>query len=277
MISEIAPGIFVADHKVAEGKNGILLTNRGAVAIDTGTYPHEGQEMVQFIEQQGYAPNRLIYTHGHGDHVLGSLPFIGAEVISHRLTPLEIKRLLPKWTEMYGVSATKLAARIAQPTITYSDELDLDLGNKRLRLFPTPGHSQDGVSVYVEQDRLLFAGDSVVTAIVPAIGDGDSHILETTLHDLLTLDIEIMVPGHGQVVYGQTQVQNWLQWIIDYLSGVRAAVNLALEAGTSADDVAQQLDYDAFVGQRLAQDKHNMPMRHRNTVAKIIAEELATR
>lgn len=94
-----------------------------------------------------------------------------------------------------------MTEQITWPTITFADELYLDLGDKHLHLFPTPGHSQDSISIYVEEEKLLIAGDSVVIGIVPAIGDGNSVVLEASLRKLAALDIEVMIPGgHGAVV-----------------------------------------------------------------------------
>jgi cyclase len=231
--------------------------------------------MADFICSLGRAANRLIYTHGHNDHVLGSAVFCGGEVVAHDLMPAVTRRLLPDMAARVGASQEELAARIAWPTITFSHEMSIDLGGRLLRLFPTPGHSQDGVSIYLEKERLLIAGDAVVTAIVPAIGDGDSRILQATLEQLVEMEIEILVPGHGEVVVGQAAARDWLRWISNYLAGVRAAVRTALERNVPPDAIAESIEFDRFVGQRLPKERHKMLNRHYNTVQKIIREELA--
>jgi hypothetical protein len=52
MLTEVAPGVFGVDHRVAAGKNGIVSGERAALAIDTGHYPDEGQAMVDFPGQR---------------------------------------------------------------------------------------------------------------------------------------------------------------------------------------------------------------------------------
>lgn len=276
MITEIIPGVYTVDHAVAEGKNAIVVGQRAAWAIDAGTYATEGQAMVDFIRSLGRTPDRLLYTHGHGDHALGSGAFRGAvEIVAHALMPVECRRLLPMLAERAGKTQEELAAQIAWPTITFSHELTLDLGDRRLRLFPTPGHSQDGISVLLEEGKLLIAGDAVVTGIVPAIGDGDSRILQATLEGLAQREIEILVPGHGPVIYGQENVQDWLGWLTGYLRDVRDAVRQALDTSTQPEEIVGGIDYDHFVGDRLPKDRHGMPKRHANTVQKIVQEEIA--
>ena len=273
MITEIIAGVYTVDHAVAEGKNAIIVGQRAVWAIDAGTYAHEGQEMADFIHGLGSEANRLLYTHGHGDHVLGSGAFRGAETVAHDLMPTECRHLLPQLAARAKISEVELAAQITWPTITFSHELTLDLGDRRLRLFPTPGHSQDGISVLLEAEKLLVAGDAFVTGIVPAIGNGDSRVLEATLRRLAQMELEIVVPGHGEVVYGRANVQDWLQWTIDYLVGIRTAVRAESAQGTPAGSIPDSLSYDQFVGDRLPRDRHGMPKRHRDTVQKIVQEE----
>jgi glyoxylase-like metal-dependent hydrolase (beta-lactamase superfamily II) len=272
MFTEIIPGVFSVDHQVVEGKNGIILGRRGAMAIDTGNYPAEGQAMVNFIRDRGFVPNRLILTHGHGDHILGSRPFIGAEVFAHSRTLEVIYRHLPDLAERLGKSTADLEAELAWPTVTFTAELHLDLGDRSLRLFPAPGHSTDGICVYLEEEALLFAADTVATTIVPAISDGDSRELEKSLAHLKAMPIEILVPGHGPLMYGSDNIRKWLQATIDYLAHIRDAVQTAMAKGDDPASIMEQIDFETFVGPRLPAEKYGMVKRHRQVVQKIIAE-----
>jgi hypothetical protein len=55
MFIELVPGVWSFDHRVVEGKNGIIVGSRGALAIDAGHYPDEGQAMADFIRGRGHA------------------------------------------------------------------------------------------------------------------------------------------------------------------------------------------------------------------------------
>ncbi|MCZ6677378.1 MAG: MBL fold metallo-hydrolase [Candidatus Poribacteria bacterium] len=274
MFTEIAPDVYSVAHRFVEGKNGIIIGTRGALAIDTCNYPDEGQAMTDFIRSKGWQPDRLALTHGHGDHILGGAAFADAEIFAHAATPEVIRKQLPGWAERSGESIAQVEARTIWPTVTFTDELRIDLGGKHLQFFPTPGHSKDGVCIYLEEHRALFAGDTVSTGIVSAFGDGDSREMEASLRKLTEMDIEILVPGHGPVLRGANRVRTWLEWLISYLSSVRAFVGDALRPGVDSEAVADVIDYQEFIGARLPIDKHGMPRRHRNAVEKIIEEEL---
>jgi cyclase len=277
MFAEVAPGVFSAEHQVAEGKNAVLFGARGALAIDAGMYLEEGLAMAAFIRDRGWEPERFALTHGHGDHVLGASPLAGGEVYAHALTPKVIRRQVPGWAAKWGKSEAEVEAELIWPTVTFSEELCVDMGGRTVRFFPTPGHSEDSVSAFVEEERVLIGGDAVVTGIVPAIGDGDGATLEASLRRLAEMEIEVLVAGHGPVLYGAERIRDWLEWEADYLGGVRQRVEQMLVGGADENAAADAVDFGEFVGERLPEDRHGMPKRHRATVAKIVAEERAKR
>jgi cyclase len=275
MFTEEAPGVFSVASRFVDGKNGIVIGERAALAIDCCNYEDEGQAMANFIREKGFAPNRLALTHGHGDHIWGGNPLKGGDVFAHHLTPGVMARQVPQALAKRDVSEEKIRSEMPWPTVTYCDELWIDLGGKTVWLFPSPGHSVDGVSIYVVEDKVLFSGDSVVTGIVAAIGDGDSRILEQSLHHLMGLDIEVLVPGHGEALHGKERVQDWLRWQVGYLGAVRERLQKELALGKDAVLAADAVDFETYIGDRLPIDRNGMPKRHRNTVDKIV-EELTT-
>ena len=209
-MEQVADGVFATDHAVAEGKNAVVIGTRAALPIDAGTYSEEGDLMAALVRAEGYDVSRFALTHGHGDHVLGADAFRACEVFAHDLTPSVIRKQVPGWASRWECSEAEAASRVVWPTVTYSNELTVELGEKPVRFFPTPGHSIDGVSALVVQDRVLIAGDSVVTGIVPAIGDGDSRTLESSLRTLEGMDVGTLIPGHGPVIYGGDAIRDWI-------------------------------------------------------------------
>lgn len=275
MFSERAPGVYSVATRFVDGTNAVIVGERGAVAVDVGYYPDEGTATADFIRSLGHTPNWVILTHGHSDHVLGGAAFKGAEVYAHAKTPPEMRRQLAVFAQRKALSEQDLLTQALWPTVTFADEMAIDLGDRSLHLFPTPGHSPDHISIYQSKDRVLCAGDTVVTGIVPAIGDGDSRTLENSLQKLLSYEAEVVIAGHGPPLVGAGVVREWLTWMIDYLSGIRTIVHKALAAGATLDEAADSVSFEHFVGSRLPADQHNMPRRHRDTALKIASEEAA--
>ena len=259
MFEQVAPAVYAVSNRWVEGKSGIVFGARIAVAVDACGYADEGQAMAGFIRERGFSPHRLVLTHGHGDHILGGESFAGAEVFAHDTCAQVIRRQLPGWAERSGETVKQVVGRVIWPTITFSERLTMDLGGKHLQLIHSPGHSEDGVCVYVAEDRLLFGGDTAVTGIVPAVGEGNSVALEATLRKLSDLPVDILVPGHGPVVRGAPLVRHWLGGWADYLARVRATVWEALERGEDPESVARSLRFEDFRGSASRRSPRHAP------------------
>ena len=88
MFTEEASGVFGVASRFVDGKNGIVVGERAALAIDCSNYEDEGQAMADFICDKGFAPDRLVLTHGHGDHIGGNGHIkkeTGAKICIHEL------------------------------------------------------------------------------------------------------------------------------------------------------------------------------------------------
>ena len=71
-----------------------------------------------------------------------------------------------------------------------------------LRAIHSPGHAEDHMCFYLEEERALFTGDVVLgagTTVIPLDG-GDMGVYIDTLHRLLELDPDRIYPGHGPVI-----------------------------------------------------------------------------
>jgi glyoxylase-like metal-dependent hydrolase (beta-lactamase superfamily II) len=272
---QVADGVFAYHHDWADGLCAIVFGDDGAVAIDGGGDAADGETMAAFMRQHGREPTRLIYTHGHPDHVWGAAALGGGEVFSHELTPEVMRKQVPSWAQRWGVSQEEAAARVSWPTATFGQTMSWYLGGRTIRSIRTPGHSTDGTSYLIEDCRTLIAGDAIATGIVPALNDGDGRTLEMSHRLLLEKgdQIDVLVPGHGPVAHGD-EVAACLRWGASYLRGVRTRVKQQLVSGIEDQEALEaSCSYAEFVGDRFDSELHHMPQRHATAVVKIISEE----
>jgi len=95
-------------------------------------------------------------------------------------------------------------------------EGSLLLGKKRFQVLSTPGHSPGSICLYWEDQRVLLSGDTLFYLGVGRtyLPGGDSHILAESISRLAKLDIEYLVPGHGEVVKGKNTIEKNFQMIL---------------------------------------------------------------
>jgi len=275
---EVAPGVYAIGNRWAEGKSGVIIGRDRVLAIDANACPEETEAALAWLRRRGMRmPASVAYTHCHGDHILGSTPLRELDTapvaISHDEGPNTLQRELTRLSERARTPAALLARELLVPSLTFSHTASLHLGDKKVQLIHAPGHSPDGVCAYCVEDGVLFGGDTVVTGIIPAIGDGDSRDLEDSLRRLAALSVEVLVPGHGPVVTGRARCNRWIVGWAAYLCGVREAVRRAIDSGVPTDQVAHRISFEVHVGDKLPADRHNMVGRHQATVERIVSEE----
>ena len=106
------------------------------------------------------------------------------------------------------------------------------LGDVRLRVIHAPGHAPDQCVIYHEESGTLWAADMLTDTEVPFV----MHSLDafaTTLAFLATLDIRVLVPGHGTPATGAREIRTRIAEDRAYLAELRACVIAALADGKS--------------------------------------------
>jgi glyoxylase-like metal-dependent hydrolase (beta-lactamase superfamily II) len=285
----LAPGVFAVSVATVEGWCGVIAGKRRTLVLDAGKDRAEGREVARAATASGRAADLLVYSHGHWDHARGGGAFGGAEIVVHSDAQAMVLAELTKATETRPRSGDGERPASAdegptgeadsdpeagRPSIIVSGEVGFDLGSLDVRLIPTPGHAPGAVCLLLPSARILFASDTVVTAIPPAFADGSSAELETTLRLLARLDLEVLVPGHGQIIHGSAAIREALGWVADYLARVRDEV-ARLAASHGPDEIVALTEFRTHVGDRLPADRHRMVWRHEQTVRRMLAERAA--
>jgi glyoxylase-like metal-dependent hydrolase (beta-lactamase superfamily II) len=198
----VSENVFWFQSEVyAQVTAGVVAGPQWAVVIDTLALPDETLGMREFIEHELTVPVRyVINTHYHADHAWGNCFFPGATVVSHA----RCRALL----EEYGNPSLEAArkqnpalrqVKIILPHLTFEKgEMYLRVGKKNLTILPAPGHSEDGIAVLVEEDRVLFAGDAFMP--IPYIVDGDVDDIAVSIKKIGRMGLENIVQGHGDII-----------------------------------------------------------------------------
>jgi glyoxylase-like metal-dependent hydrolase (beta-lactamase superfamily II) len=206
---------------------GVVVGPDWAVAIDTLAFPEETLAIRDFIEQDLKVPIRyVINTHSHADHAWGSCYFPGSMVISHELCRYYLEtRGIPALDQAARQNLSLRQSKIILPHITFDQgTINLKVGKKNLTMLPLPGHTDDGIGVYIEEDRVLFSGD--VFMPIPFIVDGDIDQMIDTYKRVGNMSLENIVQGHGDVVL-RGEIESTIEDHLQYLWTIRKHVRRA--------------------------------------------------
>lgn len=224
----IADNVYSFQSEIyAQVTAGAVIGPNWAVVIDTLALPEETLAIRDFIEQELNVPVRyVINTHYHADHAWGNYFFPGSVIIGHTLCrEWLLEHGLPSLEAVSQENPAFRNVKIVLPQVTFSKgHISLKVGKKTLTLFPLPGHSADNVAVLVEEDRVLFAGDTCMP--LPYIVDGNIDDLEASLKLLETIGLENLVQGHGDIVL-RGEIGGYVKENLSYLTAIRKAVRKA--------------------------------------------------
>ena len=173
----------------------VVLTATRAIVFDTLVSP---QAMAPVRDLLGDVAGRrrtvVVSSHHHWDHVWGNAAFRDCEIIAHGACP---RLMLAQSRDPSPKLPPEPPEGIVLPTITFGDGLVFVDGTETVRLIHAPGHTEDSVVLYLEEERVLLAGDAVEWPL-PAFeqhGGYDDYV--RTLHGLRGLGAETVVPSHG--------------------------------------------------------------------------------
>jgi len=207
---------------------GVIVGPQWAVVVDTLALPDETLGIRDFIERELSVPVRyVINTHYHADHAWGNCFFPGATVIAHaRCRELLEERGRPSLETARKQNNTLRQVKIVLPHMTFSSgELTLRVGKKNLTILSTFGHSQDGISVLVEEDRVLFAGDAFMP--LPYVVDGDLEDISASIRKIGRMGLENIIQGHGDIIL-RGEIEAAVKENLNYLANLKKNVKAAL-------------------------------------------------
>ena len=175
----------------------IIGKNRNYI-IDTG-FGSESIEPIKEYLSGNYKPIIVINTHSDWDHIWGNHCFRNSIIISHKLCRGLIEE---HWTEtlidykqfIRGEVIQCLPNLLIEDTIYFPDD--------EVRIFYTPGHTVDCISVFDEHDNVLNVGDNIgdtISEIVPEINTDKATYIQT-IQKYKSLNIEACISGHNKIL-----------------------------------------------------------------------------
>jgi quinoprotein relay system zinc metallohydrolase 2 len=246
-IEDVGNGIYVHHGKHLDldvGYQGdicnvsFVVGSKGVAVIDTGGSFKTGNKLRDAIKK--ITPLPILYvinTHVHPDHIFGNAAF-------NQDTPQFVGHAkLGDAMQLRKENYDKLNAKylgddakgsdIVKPTLPVKEAMDLDLGDRKLKVTPYPvAHTNTDISVVDSKTSTLFTGDLLFIERTPVI-EGDIKGLIAAIEALKTYPVKQVVPGHGPATKDWVQALNNEQ---RYLNAVLTDIRANIKAGKSMSD-----------------------------------------
>jgi glyoxylase-like metal-dependent hydrolase (beta-lactamase superfamily II) len=222
---------------------GIVVGSRGTLVVDTGLGARNAQAILREVAKVSQtAEQYLVATHFHPEHAGGafafpaSTPFIASRVQRQDLDELG-PGMMDRFASMRPIMGELLqGATLRRPDVLFDKEHVVDLGGGvRVRLLSLgPTHTRGDTAVFVEPDRVLFAGDIVMNRTFPSFGQQSSATAWLdVLGELEALGPAVVVPSHGR--FGGSALITQQR---EMLAAIQRRTQELKSQGRSADETA---------------------------------------
>jgi cyclase len=210
----------------------------------------------------------VVNTHADGDHWWGNQLVARAEIISTQTCYAEMLTTRPSALIMLGRVGRLLSAlgvlgadqvghwfqnmvapydfdAIAPtlPTRTFDGELTLDVGGREVQLIEVAAaHTEGQLIVQVPDAKTLFSGGLLFVDSTPVMWAGPVESWIAALEAILTMDVDVIVPGHGPVTDkgGVQQVKAYWEYVTAH---VRQRYDAGMSAAEAAHDIVLSKDF----------------------------------
>jgi glyoxylase-like metal-dependent hydrolase (beta-lactamase superfamily II) len=232
---------IIPDNSVSLVPNvGYVIGERAVLVIDTGLGPRNGAAVYEIAKKLGGTKVLyLVTTHVHPEHDLGAQAFPDTTKLIRSTD--QVKDIAEFGLQLADIFAKRSAinaellkgATFRKADITFEHDDDLDLGGVHARLTAMgANHTAGDTIIWIESDRVLFAGDLAMRA-QPAFASPHSSLAHwlASLDRLEALKPGIIVPSHGPTGDGVAFIAGYHA----YLTEVRDRTAAEKHAGHGVD------------------------------------------
>ena len=221
-LEQVKDGLYMVTG--SGGNVGIRVTDEGAILIDD-KFPRNFAEIQAKVAEVTDQPVRyVINTHHHGDHSGGNVEYIKfAQVIAHQNARDNMIR----------------GNQPAPPRLVYTDQTAVYLGGVEVRArYLGQGHTNGDSVIYFPDLRTVHGGDLLhgTAPFIDYANGGSSGEWVTTLTNLLQLDFDTAIPGHGALMTRNDVVAFRAQ-----MRAVRARMTQLITEGVTKEQAPERI------------------------------------
>lgn len=187
--------------------------SKDAIIIDPG---YDFKIIDKFIVDYELLPKLILLTHSHGDHI-GAVEELKKKYNNLQLGVNENEVEMLKNPELNLSTMIQRNPVSLDPDFTFINEDEFLLGDEKIQVIHTPGHSPGGSCFHIGD--ILFSGD---TLFKQSVGRSDlymgdtNQLVKSIKNKLFRLkDSTLVYPGHGrETTIGDEKERNpYLKWL----------------------------------------------------------------
>lgn len=189
----------------ANNCNSYFLNAEKKILVDPGHYHlfSHVQDALSGLSLSCGDIDIVIITHAHPDHIEAVGRFADTNsLIAFPAAEMDfIKSVVHYHEDAFGLLDL-------EPDIVLQEGA-FQIGNVNFQVIRTPGHSPGSICLHWPDEKVLITGDVVFNQGIGRtdLPGGDGHKLKESIKKISRLDVEYLLPGHGEIVSGRDAVK----------------------------------------------------------------------
>jgi len=225
---------------------GFIIGEQCVAVIDSGGSYLEGSYLRQAIKNTTKLPIcYVINTHVHPDHIFGNAAFKDDQptYVGHEKLAAAIAAREGYFAKTFEVTLGKAytGTEFISPTLTASIDkpITINLGNRELILTAySTSHTDHDLTVLDSKTKTLWTGDLLFMGRIPVM-DGSINGWIKTMTQMQTMDINFLIPGHGEA--SSDKWQQGLKKQLDYFTLLRDEIRVIIEDLGTIDQASKEV------------------------------------
>lgn len=194
--------------------NTIFIDGPMPTLIDPG-HSHLFNTVMQGMARDGKSTDAvqlIVCTHGHPDHI-EAMEYFDNNVL-RAIGKKEYTYLNEEGKELFLMAGCQAPKK---PFKLLLKDGHMTIRDNTLKIIQTPGHSPGSICLYWEKEKLLISGDTIFYMGVGRtdLPGGNMEKLGNSIQQLAKLDIEYLIPGHGEMLKGSKAIQRNFDLVLE--------------------------------------------------------------
>ncbi len=227
----------------AEGdpNSGVIIGDDSVMIVEAQATPRLANKVIDCVRSVTDKPiSHVVMTHYHAVRVLGASAFGASQIImGDTARAMVVERGQEDWDSEFQrfprlFEGHESIPGLTWPTTTFSDDMTIYLGNRRIDLMHLGrAHTAGDIVIHVPDQNVMFTGDIVEYHSACYCGDGHFSDWGDTLDNIASCQVDAIAPGRGDALMGQDMVTAAIENTRDFVdSTYNAAARIAARGGS---------------------------------------------
>jgi glyoxylase-like metal-dependent hydrolase (beta-lactamase superfamily II) len=240
---KLAKGVYAYTTE-GDPNSGVVIGDKYVMVIEAQATPVMAQDLIACIRSVTDLPIKYVFlSHYHAVRVMGASAYNASEIVCstktfemiHERGEQDFASEVGRFPRLFR--AVESIPSLTYPSITFSDKMTIDLGNKTVECMVLgEGHTRGDAVVWLADDKIMFSGDLVEYGATPYCGDAQLANWSGTLDNIAALQPQKLVPGRGEALDNAEQVAEALDQTRDFTTTL---LNCAKQAHANNCDLAE--------------------------------------